>query len=68
MAILTELLLFLEIGNERQQDTSKARDSVLERRIQCKILGDKKKSLGLRGRLKRSAGDICEPRLLNGYI
>lgn len=67
MAILTELLLFLEIGNERQQDTSKARDSVLERRIQCKILGDKK-SLGLRGRLKRSAGDICEPRLLNGYI
>lgn len=28
----------------------------------------KKKSLGLRRRVKRSAGDISEPRLLNGYI
>lgn len=53
MAILTELLLFLEIGNERQQDTSKARDSVLERRIQCKILGDKKKKSGAQGEVKK---------------
>lgn len=44
MAILTELLLFLVIGNGRQQDTSKAGDNVFERRTQCKILGDKKKS------------------------